>query len=79
MTVEEKNELCKKGNKCLGCHRIFVDKVPTGAVKWEFELPDKVEEKPEPIKEIPKEKEVSIILPIKKRPGRPPKGSKGAK
>jgi hypothetical protein len=45
MTTEEKNELCKKGLKCLGCHRIFIDKIPTGAVKWEFDMPD------EPIKE----------------------------
>jgi hypothetical protein len=37
-TVEEKNELCKKGLKCKGMHRVFDGGKPTGAVKWEFDV-----------------------------------------
>ena len=78
MTVEEKNELCKKGYKCLGMHRVFVDKVFTGQVKWEFTLPDPVVEITPtlPVKIVPAVEKIVEVKP--KKVGRP-KGSKGAK
>lgn len=45
-SVEEKHDLEAQGFVSKAPHNIYVDGVPTGRLKWEFELPDEPEQEP---------------------------------